>query len=134
MNKEITYKFDVIPPMELIIELYNGSGIIRPTSDPYRIEKMYANSNLVISAWEGERLIGISRSLTDFAHCCYLADLVVKKDFQKKGIGKALISLIKQKTGPQTNLILLSAPGAMEYYPKTGFRKVENGFIIDREE
>jgi predicted N-acetyltransferase YhbS len=94
---------------------------------------MYANSNLVVTAWEEEKLVGIARSLTDYVYSCYLADLAIRKEYQKEGIGKELISLIGQRIGPQTSLILLSAPGALEYYPKIGFRKIENGFIIDRE-
>ena len=134
MDQRIVYKIDELPPIEHIIEVYNSSGIIRPTSNPERIEKMYANSNLVVSAWKEDKLIGISRSLTDNAYSCYLADLAVRKEYQKEGIGKELISLIRQTIGPETALILLSAPGALEYYPKIGFRKIENGYIIDRKE
>ena len=89
---------------------------------------------MVVSAWKEDKFIGISRSLTDNAYSCYLADLAVRKEYQKEGIGKELISLIRQTIGSKTALILLSAPGAMEYYPKIGFRKIENGFIIDRKE
>jgi predicted N-acetyltransferase YhbS len=91
---------------------------------------MYANSNLVITAWDNDLLVGISRSLSDFCFCCYLSDLAVRKEYQKLGIGKKMISLTKEKIGEQCMLLLLSAPTAMEYYPKIGFEKVNNGFII----
>jgi ribosomal protein S18 acetylase RimI-like enzyme len=133
VRKKLIYKFDEIPATSPIIEVYDSSGINRPTSNPDRIELMYANSNLVVTAWEEEKLVGIARSLTDYVYSCYLADLAIRKEYQKEGIGKELISLIGQRIGPQTSLILLSAPGALEYYPKIGFRKIENGFIIDRE-
>ena len=58
---------------------------------------MYANSNLVVSAWDGDNLVGISRSLTDFCYCCYLSDLAVKKVYQKMGIGKKLVAVTKEK-------------------------------------
>ena len=129
---EIVYRFDWTPDINLIIDLYDSSGINRPTSDKERIAKMYANSNLIVTAWDNDILVGISRSLTDFCFCCYLSDLAVRKEYQKRGIGKKLISLTKEKTGDQTMLLLLSAPTAMDYYPKAGFQKVENGFIINR--
>ncbi len=129
---EIQFKIGEVPEIEQIIEVYNSSGIIRPTKDFNRIEKMYANSNLIVSAWTGNKLIGISRSLTDFCYACYLSDLAVKKEYQKDGIGKRLIELTQDEIGEKTALILLSAPGAMEFYPKVGFDKVENGFIIKR--
>jgi hypothetical protein len=43
-----------------------------------------------------------------------------------------LIRLTKEKIGDESMLLLLSAPAAMEYYPKVGLSKVENGFIIQR--
>ncbi len=129
---EILYKLDTIPDTNSIIALYIDSGINRPTSDNERITKMYAHSNLVVSAWDNEKLVGISRSLTDFCYCCYLSDLAVRRDYQKKGIGKKLIALTKEIIGDQTMLLLLSAETVLDYYPKIGFQKVENGFIIKR--
>lgn len=129
---EILYQHNIIPTTEKIIEVYVSSGINRPVNDPERITKMYEKSNLVVTAWNGDELVGISRALTDFCYCCYLSDLAVKKEYQKQGIGKQLIALTKEIIGEQTMLLLLSAPSAMEYYPKTGFEKVENGFIIKR--
>ncbi|MDP2303041.1 MAG: GNAT family N-acetyltransferase [Ignavibacteria bacterium] len=129
---EITYKLDITPDTESIIDLYNSSGINRPTTDKKRIAKMYAHSNLIVTAWDKEQLVGISRSLTDFCYCCYLSDLAVREEYQKSGIGKKLIDLTKEKIGDQTMLLLLSAPAAMDYYPKVNFKKVDNGFIINR--
>ena len=129
---EITYYADKIPRTEEIIDLYQSSGINRPIDDKKRITEMYSYSNLVITAWDNGKLVGISRSLTDYCYCCYLSDLAVRKEYQKLGIGKELIRLTKEKIGPQTTLLLLAAPAAMEYYPKVGFQKVENGFVIKR--
>jgi len=129
---EITYKLDLIPDAEKIIDLYKSSGINRPIADKERITKMYANSNLIVTAWDISKLVGISRSLTDFCYSCYLSDLAVRKEYQKHGIGKKLIALTKEKIGEHTMLLLLAAPAAMDYYPKVGFEPVENGFIIKR--
>lgn len=129
---EITYRNDITPDTDKIIDDYNSSGINRPTTDKERIEKMYSNSNLILTAWDNDKLIGISRSLTDFCYCCYLSDLAVRKDYQKSGVGQKLIQLTKEKIGEQTTLILLSAPTAMDYYPKVGMQKIDNGFIIKR--
>lgn len=93
---------------------------------------MYQNSNLVISAWNQRDLVAVARSLTDFCYCCYLSDLAVRLEYQSQGIGKELIRLTRESISDQSMLLLLSAPGAMEYYPKVGFKKVGNGFMIDR--
>lgn len=132
MKKEITYQFDIIPDVKEVISVYDDSGINRPTHDVPRIEKMYANANLVVTAWDGSTLVGISRALTDYCYCCYLSDLAVKKAYQKQGIGKQLIALTKERIGEDAMLLLLSAASAMEYYPKVGLKTVTNGFIINR--
>lgn len=129
---EIIYRTDITPETDKIIDLYNSSGINRPTTDKERISEMYANSNLIATAWDKDKLVGISRSLTDFCYCCYLSDLAVRKDYQIAGIGKKLIELTKNNIGEQTALILLAAQTAMDYYPKVGFQKIDNGFIIKR--
>ena len=116
----------------VITSLYRDSGIVRPIEDLPRISKMFQNSNLVISAWDEEELVGVARSLTDFAYCCYLSDLAVARSYQSSGIGKRLIELTQKEIGPQSMLLLLSAPQAMEYYPKVGFEEVKNGFIRKR--
>ncbi len=129
---EIRYELNKPVDVEDVIQTYISSGINRPTADKERIAEMYANSNLVISAWHNEVLVGVSRALTDFCYCCYLADLAVKESYQKQGIGKKLIELTREAIGDKTMLLLLSAAGAMEYYPKINFDKVENGFFIPR--
>ncbi|MCZ8355455.1 MAG: GNAT family N-acetyltransferase [Chryseotalea sp.] len=129
---EIVYRTDITPDSSQVIDVYTSSGIVRPTHDYDRISKMYTNSNLIVTAWHMGKLVGVSRSLTDFCYCCYLSDLAVRKEYQTSGIGKKLIELTKSVIGDQTALILLSAPAAMEFYPKIGFSKIENGFIIKR--
>jgi predicted N-acetyltransferase YhbS len=95
---------------------------------------MYANSNLVVTAWDDERLVGISRALTDFSYCCYLSDLAVANNYQKAGIGKMLVALTKEFLGDECMLLLLAAPSAIDYYPKIGMEKLDNAFMIKRKQ
>ena len=129
---ELNYRINSHPHTMDIIDLYTSAGLRRPVDDAERIGKMYANSNLIVSVYHEDKLVGVARSVTDFCYCCYLSDLAVREEYKKLGIGKRLIELTQEKLGDQVTLILLSAPGAMEYYPKVGFDKIENGFIIHR--
>jgi len=128
----ISYRLDIVPPPAQIIELYDEAGLPRPIHDEARIQKMYENSNLIISAWDGDVLVGVARSITDWCWSCYLADLAIRPSHQKDGIGKKLIELTREKIGEETMLLLLSVPTAMDYYPKVGFAKQESSFIINR--
>ena len=126
------YKINVPLATQDILRVYNGSGIRRPTHDVPRIEKMFAQANLIASAWEDDKLIGIARALTDHSYCCYLSDLAVDHDHQRQGVGHQLIQTIRDQLSDQVSLILLSAPDAMDYYPKVGFTALTNAFAIAR--
>ncbi|MFZ1827634.1 MAG: GNAT family N-acetyltransferase [Candidatus Competibacteraceae bacterium] len=115
-----------------VVRVFNASGITRPTTDLPRIARMFAAPSLVISAWQSSRLVGVSRSLTDYSYCCYLSDLAVDKALQGQGVGKELILRTQAVIGDEVSLILLSAPGAMSYYPAVGFQRAENAFVIRR--
>jgi predicted N-acetyltransferase YhbS len=105
-------------------------GERRPVDDIERLAKMLRHANLVITARDNGKLVGVSRSLTDFAFCTYMSDLAVDIDYQKSGIGKELIRRTKLET-PTAKLILLAAPAAREYYPKTGMTQFEYCFVLD---
>ena len=129
----IKYLKNVDLNLEDIILVFEKSSINRPIGNKNRIKSMFDNSNLVISAWDQDKLVGLCRALTDFSYCCYLSDLAVDMDYQRQGIGKTMIDLVKKEISDEVALILLSAPSSMSFYPKVGFRKIENGFIINRE-
>jgi len=108
---------------EQAIDLYVRStlGERRPIDSVETFAAMLANANLTISAWDDEKLIGISRSLTDFAYVAYLADLAVDEHFQRQGIGKQLIEETKKRLKPDCMIVLLAAPQANTYYEHLGF-------------
>jgi ribosomal protein S18 acetylase RimI-like enzyme len=123
---------DVPLRTEDIIRVFQASGIRRPIDDAARIGRMFAQSNLVLSAWDGERLVGVCRALTDFSYCCYLSDLAVDRACQHQGIGRELVERTRTLLGEEVSIILLSAPEAMDFYPRLSFEPVANGFIVRR--
>ena len=131
-NSRIVYKFDVVPTTQKVIELYNAVDLPRPTHDSQRIRAMFENSNLIVTAWNGDKLVGVSRTITDCVWSSYLADLAVSPDYKKSGIGKKLIELTRERIGDQSMLLLLSVPTAMDYYPKVGFVRENRAFIMHR--
>jgi predicted N-acetyltransferase YhbS len=131
-KRKITYKRDPVLSPDEVIEVFRRSGIVRPVEDVERIQKMLVHANLVIGAFDGGRLVGIARSLTDFCFACYLSDLAVDKDFQREGIGQELIRLTEEAIGEESMLLLIAAPAAMDYYPHVGFEKMDRAWIKHR--
>lgn len=129
---EITYQHNLPLDPRDVIRVFQSSGITRPVNDLPRIARMFAAPALTISAWHEGRLVGLSRSLTDYAYCCYLSDLAVDREYQGCGIGKELIRRTRETVGDEVSVVLLSAPGAMSYYPGLDFAAADNAFLIKR--
>jgi ribosomal protein S18 acetylase RimI-like enzyme len=104
----------------------------RPADDLARLERMLRGANIIVTARHEGRLVGVSRALSDFSYCCYLSDLAVAEAYQRRGIGKRLIDETRAAAGPETTLILLSAPAAEDYYPKIGMKRHENCWVMAR--
>jgi predicted N-acetyltransferase YhbS len=128
----ITYRVGNDLDLDAAIDLYRAStlGERRPLDDRERMAAMLQNANLVVTAWDRELLVGISRALTDFAYATYLSDLAVRLSHQRTGIGKQLIRRTQAAAGPQAMLILLSAPAAASYYPHVGFTQHPSAWFL----
>lgn len=129
---KLTYHTNIPITAQAVADLFCASGIRRPVDDLPRIQKMLDHANLTITAWEGEKLVGIARALTDFSFCCYLSDLAVDRAYQRQGIGQELVRRIQEAISAESMLLLLAAPEAMEYYPHIGFQKVDRAWEIQR--
>ncbi len=130
LKNNIVYKVNVEIKANKYLDLLSKTSLgQRRPSDLMSIDGMLKNSNLIISAWLGGSLVGVSRSLTDYYFCCYLSDLVVSEEFQNDGIGRKLIDLTAEKLQPNCTIVLLAAPQAMGYYPKMGFSQHTSAWV-----
>ena len=132
MQNEITYRDDVRPDTATIIDLYRAAALSRPLDQPERIARMYNAANQVLTAWDGERLVGIVRVWNDGGFLAYIADLAVHPDYQKHGIGRELLRLVTS-ADPEIIYLLHAAPTAMEFYRHTGWRAMSNAWVWPRE-
>jgi GNAT superfamily N-acetyltransferase len=108
-------------------------GPRRPVDEPERLERMLRNADVIVTARDGAKLVGVSRAITDFAFCTYLSDLAVDLAYQHQGIGKRLIAETRAAAGDSASLFLFAAPAAEAYYGKAGMSPMPNGWAILRE-
>jgi predicted N-acetyltransferase YhbS len=132
----IEFRFGNQLDLAEVADLYHDStlGERRPLDDFSILSQMIANANLVVTAWEGDLMVGIARTLTDFGYVGYLADLAVRESHQRRGIGIELIRRTRGKMGAQSMLVLLAAPAAVEYYRRIGFNRHESAWVLRRQE
>ena len=131
MGMELTYHLDRRPDVEAIRALYAAAPLRRPIHDPETIRRMFAGANVVISAYEGERLVGLLRGWTDYVFDGYVCDLAIHPTQQKAGVGRRLLELA-QGLGADIQWVLLASPIARDYYARVGWEKVENGWKLAR--
>lgn len=129
---KINYSINESLAAEEVADVFRSSGIKRPVGELERIQRMIDNADVTVAAYEGDRLIGVARALTDFSYCCYLSDLAVCREYQKQGIGKELVRLLQSHLGETVSIVLLSSPVALEYYPRIGFQHSDRAFVMPR--
>jgi predicted N-acetyltransferase YhbS len=130
-----TYRIGNDLNLDAVLDVYRAStlGERRPVNDRDRMAAMLANANLVVTAWEQEVMVGISRALSDFVYVTYLADLAVRVSHQRCGVGRELIRRT-QAAAPAAEMVLLAAPAARQYYPRVGFTQHPSAWILRADE
>jgi len=104
----------------------------RPVDDLECLGGMLENCDILVTCRDGERLVGVARSVTDYSYCCYLSDLAVDQTYQRQGIGRELIRRTAEPLEPRCKLILLAAPAAASYYPHVGFAHHPQAWVMNR--
>lgn len=119
-----------------VLRLLHASTLAarRPVDDPTVIADMIRHAQLLVSAWDGDRLVGLARTLTDFSYVGYLADLAIDAEYQRQGIGRELIARTREQMGPRSFLVLIAAPAATGYYPRIGFQQHPSAWVLQHEQ
>lgn len=127
----IAYTLNPSLDVDEVIELYVASTLAerRPVNDRARMQAMLLASNLVITAREGGVLVGIARSLSDFAYATYVSDLAVRKNRQRRGVGRDLLRATRA-AAPLATIVLLAAPAAVDYYPRIGMQRHDSAWYV----
>lgn len=114
------------------ILMRSGLAERRPIADAGRLQAMLTGSQLVVVARVGDLVVGVARSVTDWSYCCYLSDLAVDQAWQRKGIGRQLVSQTRIHVGPQCTIVLVSAPCSVPFYERLDMSRTDRAFLLAR--
>ncbi len=133
---EITYSKDPSIDLKQVMALYKQSfkESPRPIHDINQIQRMFLCSNLLVSAWDKDQLVGVCRCFSDFSYVTYICDLAVHENYQNKKIGQTLIEMVKTESGKSCKIVLLSNKKANSFYPHIGFSSHDRAWVIDPQE
>ena len=108
-----------------ILNLYTSVGWTNYTNHPEMLKNAYANSLKILGAYEfkTEKLIGIIRVVGDGHSVVFIQDLLVYPEYQRKGIGTALLKQILQdyKHVYQKHLLTENTERTIQFYKSLGF-------------
>ncbi len=124
----ITYSINSPINSKEVIELFDSVGWRK---SPIDIVQAFDNSYYVV-ARDGNKLIGFARAISDRYYYTNIFDVIVSPKYQKKGIGRAMLELIKDEF-QGTYFYLTSTEGNQNFYKKCGFNENERAFRINRE-
>ncbi len=123
----ILYRNDHEVDLDQLATLFNSVGWERRTVDRNRLAQLVRGSLYVVSAWEGDRLVGFARAISDGAFNAYISTVAVLPEYQRRGIGRELIRrLIADRDGIQ--FVLHANERAYPFYLHLdlGFESFEN--------
>jgi len=106
-----------------ILSLYTSVGWTNYTNNPQMLKNAYANSLKILGAYENDKLIGIIRIVGDGHSVVFIQDLLVYPEYQRQGIGTALLKQILQdyKHVYQKHLFTDNTEKTIQFYKSLGF-------------
>ncbi len=110
---------------EKILDLYRKNKW-SSADKPDELIKALENSHSLITAWDGEILVGLANSISDGYLVVYYPHLLVLPEYQGTGVGKMIMNRFKEKYADFHQQILVADGGAIDFYKKCGFEKAGN--------
>ena len=109
-----------------ILALYASVGWTAYTDDPAALRNGFANSLLTLAAYEEAELAGLIRVVGDGHTVVFVQDILVRPQFQRRGIGSALLQAVLDRYSNvrQIELVTDDTPKTTAFYRSIGFREL----------
>lgn len=125
MSHNITYSTHKKLPTDQVVALYQANDW-SSSKIPETLLPALRDSHSLVSAWDGEKLIGLGNAISDGHLVVYYPHLLVLPQYQGHGIGAKILSLLKSRY-EKFHMHMLTADGkAIEFYQKNGFERAGN--------
>lgn len=129
---QITLKNNKDLNMKQVEKLYNDVEWYAYTKDLETLQRALSHSLEVISAWNGDELVGLIRAVGDDLTILYIQDILVLKAYQNQGIATQLMEqmLDKYKSVRQKVLLTEEASDVRHFYEKNEFKSCDQGRTV----
>jgi ribosomal protein S18 acetylase RimI-like enzyme len=96
-------------------------------TEPDKLRRAAENSHTICSAWDGDVIVGFGRSISDGEYQSAIYDVVVLPEYQRQGVGKAIMTVLLDRLPGGTNVLIYVVPGKEGFYRKLRFAKLKTG-------
>ena len=115
-------------------KLLNENAFWAKNRTIHDLKKCLANSDVVISLWVGNEIVGFGRALTDGIYRGVLWDIVIDQNHQGKGFGKLIIkNLLSSRKIKNTKKLYLMTTNKKIFYSQFDFKEVISQDLLIRE-
>ena len=114
--------------LDVLLDLYNRVGWTNYTQRPEMLKKAYENSLLILGAYDGDKLVGIIRTVGDGSSVVFIQDILVYPEYQRKGIGTRLLREVMDRYSSvyQMELMTDNTAKTVSFYQSVGFVKADD--------
>lgn len=117
-----------LPPCDQLIALYANAGWCTYPNAPDQLLRAVENSLQVVTAWEGDELIGLARAVGDGETILYIQDVIVHSNYHHVGVGTQLMAMLMSAFPDVRQVVLLAddSPATADFYAGLGFCRAED--------
>jgi GNAT superfamily N-acetyltransferase len=119
---------DVLVDARSLADLFRAVGWYRKANDVSRLARMLEGTTQMVSAWDGERMVGFARAISDQAYNGYISSVAVHPRWQGKGLGERLITALMEQND-EIKFSLTAVPGIHGFYERLGFTEDPEGMV-----
>jgi len=108
-----------------VIALYKANNW-SAANKPQKLLNALRNSHSLVTARTSGKLIGLGNAISDDYLVVYYPHMLVHPQYQRKGIGKKMMNILKEKYTGFHQQMLTADSQAIEFYKSMGFEKAGN--------
>ncbi|MBU6398993.1 MAG: GNAT family N-acetyltransferase [Verrucomicrobia bacterium] len=109
-------------PRAAVVQLYRANGW-SSARKPVKLPRALRHSHTLISAWDGDKLVGLGNTLSDGHLVVYYSHLLVLPEYQGRGIGRRIVRMLKANYRGFHQHVLLADAKSVAFWERCGFKR-----------
>tara|TARA_Y100001968_G_C18782192_1_gene447217 strand:- start:1 stop:456 length:456 start_codon:yes stop_codon:yes gene_type:complete len=124
-------RFTPCSGIQQLKELFDQNTFWATNRSLEKIKLMLKNSTVIVTLWDGKKIIGFGRATSDGAYRAVLWDIIIDKEIQGNGLGRKVVDILLRSPKIKTaEKIYLMTTNQIDFYKTIGFKKISNQSLM----